>query len=225
MLQRSLGDRHEIVGTSSRHGCRLLHSERPHVQRAGRSRTVPSRAVDECRCNLPRSASSQVKRPIALSFFSGALGLDLGLERAGISPVLASEINPATRETIAANRPNLALIGDVRDYQTSEIRKAAGLGDADIDLVVGGPPCQAFSTAGKRAGFKDARGNLLLTFVDLILELRPRYAVIENVRGLLSATMPQRSKEGKGGALRHVISLLEKGGYAHPRRRLCTRQR
>jgi DNA (cytosine-5)-methyltransferase 1 len=163
----------------------------------------------------------------ALSFFSGALGLDLGLERAGIEVLLACEMEKACRETIALNKPEMALIGDITKYPAAEIRKHAGLSPKEeIDLVVGGPPCQAFSTAGKRQGFSDDRGNVFLTFVDRILELRPRYAVIENVRGLLSAPLDHRPherrgfgfppltpEEEKGGALDYILSKLKAGGY------------
>src|ERR1043166_6248584 len=69
------------------------------------------------------------KKPLlALSFFTGAMGLDLGLEKAGISTVLASEIDEATCKTIAANRPEIKLIGDLRDYSPQEIRESANLG-------------------------------------------------------------------------------------------------
>jgi DNA (cytosine-5)-methyltransferase 1 len=97
-------------------------------------------------------------RPIALSFFRGAMGLDLAIEKAGLS---ASD---------------------------------------EIDLIVGGPPCQAFSTAGKRKGFEDDRGNVFLTFLDGIIELNPKCAVIENIRGILSAALKHRPHE-KGGRL------------------------
>ena len=163
----------------------------------------------------------------ALSFFSGALGFDLGLERAGLEILLASEIDKICRQTITHNRPHTALIGDINDYSASKIRDLAGLKQKeDIHLVVGGPPCQAFSTAGKREGFQDKRGNVFLTFIDRILELQPHYAVIENVRGLLSAPLEHRpherrglgfppltSEEQKGGALQHIIGLLREGGY------------
>lgn len=163
----------------------------------------------------------------ALSFFSGALGLDLGLERAGIEVLLTCEMDKACRGTIVQNRPDVALIGDITKYTAADIRKQAGLSPKeDIDLIVGGPPCQAFSTAGRRQGFDDDRGNVFLTFIDRILELRPRYAVIENVRGLLSAPLDHRPhekrgsgyppltpEEEKGGALYYIISKLRAGGY------------
>ena len=173
----------------------------------------------------PRSMK-QVPKIKALSFFSGAMGLDLGLEQAGIHMLLACEMDKACRKTIATNRPDLALLGDVSAYSANDVREAAGLdANDDIDVIVGGPPCQAFSTAGARRGFKDERGNVFLKYIDLILELRPRYAVIENVRGLLSAPMnhtPHAERgdgwipedEGKpGGALLHVLRMLKAAGY------------
>ena len=167
------------------------------------------------------------KKPVALSFFSGAMGLDIGIEKAGFEVLLACEVDPACRKTIVKNKPNVALIGDIRDHSSKDIRKAAGLtAKQDIDLIIGGPPCQAFSTAGKRKGFEDERGNLFLTFLDRIIELNPRFAVIENVRGLLSAPLKHRPhdqrgikdaplsiEEMKGGALLYIIKVLRKAGY------------
>lgn len=163
----------------------------------------------------------------ALSFFSGALGLDLGLEKAGIHLMLACEVDKTCRRTITANRPDIGLIGDIWKYSSAEIREFAGLRPNDeIDVIVGGPPCQAFSTAGARRGFQDERGNAFIRYVDLILEMRPRFAVIENVRGLLSAPMihtPHADRgpgwkpdpeELPGGALMHVLRRLRAGGYA-----------
>lgn len=166
-------------------------------------------------------------KPMVLSFFSGAMGLDIGLENAGFETVFASEIDNACRKTILANNPDIALVGDIRDYDAGMIRSLAGISEAyDIDLIAGGPPCQAFSTAGKRKGFEDERGNVFLKFIELILELNPKYAVIENVRGLLSAPLKHRphnergsghpplsEEELPGGAIKYIINLLEEGGY------------
>jgi DNA (cytosine-5)-methyltransferase 1 len=177
--------------------------------------------------NGTRNTNTSRKSFVALSFFTGAMGLDLGLERAGIRTVLASEIDEATRKTIAANRPGIELIGDVRDYTPKDIRESANLQPkSEIDLIVGGPPCQAFSTAGRRQAFDDERGNVFLKFIELILDLRPRYAVIENVRGLLSAPLAHRphshrglsfpplsSTEQQGGALYFILNMLRTGGY------------
>jgi DNA (cytosine-5)-methyltransferase 1 len=167
------------------------------------------------------------KKPIALSFFSGAMGLDLGIEEAGFEVLLTCEIDNSCRKTIIKNRPKIALLKDVRDYDAEAIRKEAGLKPKDdIDLIVGGPPCQAFSTAGKRKGFEDDRGNVFLVFLERILELKPKFAVLENVRGILSAPLKHRphnergpdhppltSDEENGGALMHILNILRKAGY------------
>ncbi len=171
--------------------------------------------------------SSEKPKFKALSFFSGAMGLDLGIEKAGLSFLLASEFEPNARKTILLNRPEIGLIGDINKYDAADIRKYAGLKpDEEIDLIVGGPPCQAFSTAGKREAFNDERGNVFLTYIDRILDLKPKYAVIENVRGLLSAPYSSvYSKQGfgyaaktpeeqKGLALYYIINKLEAGGYS-----------
>jgi len=115
------------------------------------------------------------------------LCLDLGLERAGFEVVLACEFDKASRQTINVNKPDIALLGDISEYTAEEIMVSAGmkLGD-EIDLMVGGPPCQAFSTAGKRRAFNDERGNVFLKYIDLATTIKPKYFVIENVRGLLS---------------------------------------
>ncbi len=164
----------------------------------------------------------------ALSFFSGCMGLDLGLEQEGIKVLLACEVDPAARKTIEKNRPDIALIGDIREYSAATIREKAGLSKTEeIDVIVGGPPCQAFSSAGKRQGLNDERGNVFLTFINLIAELRPRFAVIENVRGLLSAPLKHRphemrgknfpplsQDEQRGGALLFMTQKLKQAGYS-----------
>ena len=169
------------------------------------------------------------KKPIALSFFSGAMGLDLGIEKAGFDIRLTCENDKFCRQTIALNKPNSALLTDINNYTSEDIRKEAGLSsNDDIDLIIGGPPCQAFSTAGKRKGFNDDRGNVFLKYLYLCLELKPKYFVIENVRGLLSCPMEHRphdlrgedfpelsEDELKGGALNYIINRLENSGYGY----------
>jgi DNA (cytosine-5)-methyltransferase 1 len=83
---------------------------------------------------------SPVSKPIALSFFSGAMGLDLGLEDAGFDIMLACEVDKFCRQTIELNKPDIALLGDLNNYCASEILDYANLEkNADIDLIVGGP--------------------------------------------------------------------------------------
>ena len=226
----------QILNKSEQYIRKLLRQGRLPGEKVGKQWVVFEEALEQANSEknvvtgVPDHPKKESYSPdvIALSFFSGAMGLDHGLEKAGISVILASEIDPKCRETIQKNRPEIALIGDIRDYSANEIRTAAGLEKFDdIDLVVGGPPCQAFSTAGKRMGLVDERGNVFLVFVDRILELRPKYAVIENVRGLLSAPLSHRPhnkrgfgyppltpEEEKGGALHYIMGKLEDGGYS-----------
>jgi DNA (cytosine-5)-methyltransferase 1 len=153
---------------------------------------------------------------IALSFFSGAMGLDIGMKNAGIEAVLACENNKACRMTIEKNNPEIALIGDIEKYDAKTILKMAKIPqDKKVDVIFGGPPCQAFSTAGARRGFDDHRGNVFLTYLDIIGEIRPTYVVIENVRGLLSTPYPYGASPEpiKGGAMLIILEKLKSIGY------------
>ena len=121
-----------------------------------------------------------------VSLFSGAMGLDLGLEMAGFESAVCVENNPEAVSTIHLNRPNLPVLGDVGGISGDDIRRAGKFELADIALIAGGPPCQAFSVFGNRDGIHDTRGMLLFEFLRIIDELRPLTFVMENVRGLLS---------------------------------------
>lgn len=169
------------------------------------------------------------KKPLlkGLSFFSGAMGMDLGMEAAGVKVLCAAEVDKSCRATIALNRPRLPLLSDVSKLDAAAVRSAANLtASAKIDVVYGGPPCQAFSTAGKQRGFDDARGNVFLDFLGLAADLDPTYVVIENVRGLLYAPAKGQERIGdalgideavlvaKGGAIRLVCAYLKRRGFA-----------
>lgn len=170
-----------------------------------------------------------MSKPVALSFFSGAMGLDLGIEKAGFDIKLVCENDKHCQETIELNRPDIPLIEDINDYEAHEVRDIAGLEpDEDIDLIVGGPPCQAFSTAGNRQGLKDERGNVFLKYLELCIDLNPKYFIVENVRGLLSTPISYRPHnmrgdgypslnvdELRGGALNVILSLLDNSGYGY----------
>lgn len=164
--------------------------------------------------------SDELPEIVALSFFSGAMGLDIGMEKAGIHALLACELDKSCRKTISYNRPNMALIGDINNYEADEIRRMAKIPeDREIDVMFGGPPCQAFSTAGNRKGFDDERGNVFLRYLDLANHLRPKILVIENVRGLMSTPYfvdptDYNSKIIKGAALMYIIKKIREMGYS-----------
>ena len=144
------------------------------------------------------------------------MGLDIGMKNGGIDALLACEFNKACRMTIAKNKPEIGLIGDITDFTAEEILKMAKIPEGrKVDVIFGGPPCQAFSTAGNRKAFDDERGNVFLKYLSIISEIKPTYVVIENVRGLLSTPFKYKDIEEpiKGGAMMIILDKLKEIGY------------
>jgi DNA (cytosine-5)-methyltransferase 1 len=117
-----------------------------------------------------------------LDLFSGIGGFSLGLERAGMQTVAFCEIDPFCRRVLAKHWQGVPIYDDVRDVT------AARLGDDGIavDVICGGFPCQDISSAGKKDGLSGARSGLWIEYARIICELRPRFAIMENVSDLLS---------------------------------------
>lgn len=117
-----------------------------------------------------------------LSLFAGIGGFDLGLERTGgFKTVAFCEIDPFCRRVLAMHWPEVPCYDDVRTL-TAERLAADGIA---VDVICGGFPCQDLSEAGERAGIDGERSGLWSEYARLIGELRPRYALVENVTGLL----------------------------------------
>ncbi len=124
-----------------------------------------------------------------VSLFSGAMGFDLGLEQAGFEVKTCVEMNKLACQTIRANTDIPVIEDDINQVSAERIYEKAGLGKGEVFLVAGGPPCQAFSTAGKRRSLDDFRGNVITNFLRVVDELAPPYFILENVRGILSAAL------------------------------------
>jgi DNA (cytosine-5)-methyltransferase 1 len=124
------------------------------------------------------------------SLFSGAGGLDLAVEAVfGGQTVWHSEIDPAASKVLAHRWPGVPNLGDITAVDWADVPA--------VDILCGGFPCQDVSAAGKRAGIKDGtRSGLWSVFADAIEALQPRIVVIENVRGLLSATAERTVSDG-----------------------------
>ena len=123
-------------------------------------------------------------RPLAIDLFSGAGGLSLGFEQAGFDVAAAVEIDPIHAAVHRYNFPHTVIMArSVIGLRGWEIRRAAGIGNAPIDCVFGGPPCQGFSLMGHRS-LEDERNRLVLEFVRIVAELRAKTFVFENVKGL-----------------------------------------
>lgn len=156
-----------------------------------------------------------------VSFFSGAMGLDIGLEKAGLNVVIGQDFEPSCVETMRANGHNV-LGGDIREISPEKILKLAGLHIGEPFMVCGGPPCQPFSTAGKRLGINDPRGSLFMDFIRMINYIRPRFFVMENVKGIVSSPLKhvsakEREKDDPdqqlGTVLDVILSEFDKLGY------------
>ena len=128
--------------------------------------------------------SNNKERPIAVDLFAGAGGMSLGFEQAGFDVLASLEIDPIHCATHEFNFPfSSILCTSVVDTTATEIRSSSSIGDREIDVVFGGPPCQGFSLIGKRV-FDDPRNSLVHHYIRLVLELQPKYFVLENVKGM-----------------------------------------
>jgi DNA (cytosine-5)-methyltransferase 1 len=153
-------------------------------------------------CNNPPRPSFPV-----VSLFSGAMGFDLGLMKAGLEIAIAQDFDKWCAETIRRNGHEVVL-GDLKqliaaDPECGFLLDPPRLSRSEVFAVVGGPPCQAFSTAGKRLGLQDVRGSLYNQFLKVIRSIRPRFFLMENVKGLSS--MPIDGKDKRSGMLLDLI--------------------
>ncbi len=124
-------------------------------------------------------------KKLVVSLFCGIGGLDLGFESAGFEVAIAIDNNPKVLELYKLNFPDtLVLCRDIGDISFSEIRELIQQKyhdwDGEIAAVIGGPPCQGFSVAGKQ-DVNDHRSQLVLKFINLVVELNPLMFVMENV--------------------------------------------
>ena len=115
-----------------------------------------------------------------ISLFSGAMGLDIGLAKAGLNVVIGQDFDASCVKTMRANGHKV-LEGDIREIEPQQLLSLTGLHIGEPFLICGGPPCQPFSTAGKRLGINDPRGSLFMDFIRMIDYIRPRFSVMENV--------------------------------------------
>ena len=153
-----------------------------------------------------------------VSLFCGAGGLDIGLERVGLETAALCEIERVFCNTLESNRGWVhcdhktyfgtakIINADIREVSHQDLH----CGDS-LDLVVGGPPCQAFSSSGNQLSVLDPRGILVMEFYRIVDALKPKMFLFENVRGLVTA----RDKSGEpGGVITELIHILEEIGYS-----------
>lgn len=141
-----------------------------------------------------------------ISLFSGGGGLDLGAHFAGFKSLLVSDIIPEYTRTIKENLPHVSVYNDDAMDLTPELIRSLSKVEGDIDLIIAGPPCQAFSIIGKRQSLDDPRGQLTIKYFELVAGLKPKAFVFENVPGLLTVN--------KGKDFANLFQFIkEKTGY------------
>ena len=126
----------------------------------------------------------------AVSLFTGAGGMDIGFEKAGVKVVVANELVKEAAETYKTNHSDGVMINDDIYNVLDDMEEYAG-----VDFVFGGPPCQGFSVAGKMDP-DDERSKLIFTFLDVVEKIQPKAFVMENVKalGVLEKWEPIRRK-------------------------------
>lgn len=158
----------------------------------------------------------------AVSIFTGAGGLDIGIERAGFNILSTLEIHPSYCATVQKMKakgvkiPNtnrtyfqdtMVIEGDIREMTAKDLlgcRKTT-------DCLVGGPPCQAFSSAGKQNSIYDERGTLVYEYFRILKEIRPKVFLFENVRGLVTA---KGANDEPGEVLKGLLEMFQSLGYS-----------
>ena len=119
-----------------------------------------------------------------IDLFCGAGGLSYGFERAGFNVLLGIDNDAAALETFKLNHKGCKIIcGDITKITYKDIKKI--IGTVEIDVTVGGPPCQGMSLSGPRK-FDDPRNKLYLSYIRLVKEIQPKIFIIENVPGLVA---------------------------------------
>ncbi|MBK8910790.1 MAG: DNA cytosine methyltransferase [Chlorobi bacterium] len=155
------------------------------------------------------------KERVALSLFSGAGGMDIGVRQAGFTVLAEVESDPHACSTLRAaaereQRVTRVIESDIRKIDPQALMNELGLKAGELDLLFGGPPCQSFSLAGKQLGLNDARGLLLFEMARFAAVFQPKAMLIEQVKGLLSAKGEQNRK---GEVFEHFLQDLESIHY------------
>ncbi|NBD17104.1 MAG: DNA (cytosine-5-)-methyltransferase [Cyanobacteria bacterium] len=128
-----------------------------------------------------------MNKPTAISLFCGAGGCSLGFKQADYEILYANDKDSAAIDTYKRNFPDAVCSNeDINNLDFNQVLKNIGVAPGDLDMVIGGPPCQGFSTAGTRF-WDDPRNHLLKSYVRALDVVRPKWFIMENVEGLLTS--------------------------------------
>jgi len=167
------------------------------------------------------------RRPTAIDLFSGAGGLSVGFQQAGFDVLAANDFDNHAAATFRLNHPTTRFLpGPIEGITAGDFLHAAKLRCGELDVLVGGPPCQAFSVYNHQRGMHDERSGLFRDYLRVVSGLMPRFVVIENVTGIKSieeGRAVDEIGEGLSGLGYHVefdILRAEEYGVPQERRRL-----
>lgn len=177
----------------------------------------------------------------AISLFSGAGGFDLGMEAAGFTTRLCTDIDLHSCQTLELNRDRLkegngkkflseatVVQKNIKEYTSEQILADAGLKKGEVSLIYGGAPCQSFSIFGQRKGMDDPRGTLLWDYLRVIRDIEPTCFIFENVAGLLTIDggkvfkqfLDELSKDADGNTVYKTTHyLLDTASFGVPQHR------
>ncbi len=143
---------------------------------------------------------------VTVDLFAGAGGLSLGFHDAGFRPLLGSDLDADAARTFRHSFPEIDFAETrIEDLDATEILRVTGCGRGELDVLLGGPPCQAFSVYNHQRGFHDERSGLFREYLRIVKELMPRTLVLENVVGMRSL--------GNGQAMQEINGELEQLGF------------
>lgn len=146
------------------------------------------------------------QRLTAIDLFCGAGGLSEGFRQAGYTVVAGNDIEVAAGETYMATHPDAEFIlGPIQDVTVERLCKAGDVRVGELDVLLGGPPCQAYSVYNHQRGMHDARANLFREYLRIVEGLKPKWVVMENVTGITSIA--------GGTVVQSIKDELRKLGY------------
>jgi len=147
------------------------------------------------------------ERLTCIDLFSGAGGLSQGFREAGFEVLIANDFDESCAKTYRSSHPETLFVqGSIQDISAGQLLETAQLNRGDLDCLIGGPPCQAFSVYNHQRGLHDERSGLFREYLRIVEGLRPKVVVMENVTGILSA--------GRGKAVDEIYARLTKLGYS-----------
>jgi len=186
---------------------RWLHSGRLKGKRAGRAWLFARGDIEACVREAHAAYQTNPTTFTCGDLFSGAGGLSVGFEQVGFHTVFFNDIDEDCARTFAHNFPNAkGFVSPIEQLTAGDVLRGTNLESTELDVLIGGPPCQGFSINAPVRSEKDERNNLFLHYVRLVLEgIRPKFAVLENVPGLVSMA--------RGKYLAAVCQAFERAGY------------